>query len=689
MNNVPKSFFEVFPALKLEGILEGLCQQIQVEKVTSNKMGNRIKVYIVSKKLVQKEQLFCLEKNIKEQLFPRSNVNIVIVERFELSEAYTPKNLFEVYEESILEEFKADSDLEYNLFRMAEVTFPHDNVMNLKLPAAFVPEMVEQKLKEDLYNIFAHRCGFDVTILMEYETEAKYKKSNNEDFYIEQQIKNMLKSVKTEEDAPAETAPEAAAEKKQEEKKPAEKKKPLEPLGGRRGGAYNAPMKKSDNPDVFYGRDFDDESMPIDQIVGEIGEVCVRGKVLSVETRELRNGEKTIVSFAFTDFTDSIKAKVFLKNEQVKEFCDFINPKAGSFIKLKGVVSHDRFDNDLGISSIIGMKKISNFTTSRVDNYPKKRVELHCHTKMSDMDGVSDASALLKRAKSWGMPAMAITDHGCVQAFPEAYHTIGDKDEFKVLYGVEAYIVDDSKELVVNSKNQSLDGSYVVFDLETTGFSSIQNKIIEIGAVKVVDGKITDRFSTFVNPQVPIPFEIEQLTGIKDEMVIGADTIEVILPQFMKFCEGSVMVAHNAGFDIGFVEENCRRQNLAYDFTVIDTVALARVLLPALNRYKLDTVAKALGISLENHHRAVDDAGCTAEIFVKFLGMLKDLGAECLDKVNEIGSASVDAIKKMPTYHAVILARSEIGRRNLYRLISLSHIDYYARRPRIPKSVYT
>ena len=186
---MPKSFFEVFPALKLEGILEGLCGQIMVEKVTSNKMGNRIKVYIVSKKLVQKEQLFCLEKNIKEQLFPKSNVQIVIVERFELSDAYTPQNLFDVYEESILAEFKADSDLEYNLFRMAEVSFPHENVMNLKLPAAFVPEMVEQKLKEDLYNIFAHRCGFDVNIVFEYETEAKYKKSNNEDSILNSRLK--------------------------------------------------------------------------------------------------------------------------------------------------------------------------------------------------------------------------------------------------------------------------------------------------------------------------------------------------------------------------------------------------------------------------------------------------------------------------------------------------------------------
>ena len=218
-----------------------------------------------------------------------------------------------------------------------------------------------------------------------------------------------------EEEKPSQAAP----EKKPEEKKPVERKKPLEPLGARRGGGFgNAPMKRSDNPDVFYGRDFDDETMNIDQIVGEIGEVCIRGKVMSVETRELRNGEKTIVSFALTDFTDSIKAKVFLKNEQVKEFCDFINPKAGSFVKLKGVVSHDRFENDLGIASIIGMKKIGNFTSSRVDNAPKKRVELHCHTKMSDMDGVTDASALLKRAKSWGMTAMAITDHGCVQAFP-------------------------------------------------------------------------------------------------------------------------------------------------------------------------------------------------------------------------------------------------------------------------------
>ena len=196
MNSVPKAFFEVFPDLKITGILEGLCLQVQVEKVTFNKTGNRIKIYIVSKKLIQKEQLFCLEKNIKEQLFAKSNVTVCIVERFELSEQYTPENLFEVYEESILFEFKADNDLEYNLFLMADVTFEHESVMKLKLPAAFVPDEVEKKLKDDLYNIFAHRCGFDITVLLEYETEAKYKKTNNEDFYIEQQIKEILKTAK-------------------------------------------------------------------------------------------------------------------------------------------------------------------------------------------------------------------------------------------------------------------------------------------------------------------------------------------------------------------------------------------------------------------------------------------------------------------------------------------------------------
>ena len=362
--------------------------------------------------------------------------------------------------------------------------------------------------------------------------------------------------------------------------------------------------------------------------------------------------------------------------------------KKGNFIKIKGVTTMDKFDHEIGLSFLAGMKKIPDFTTPRLDNSMEKRVELHCHTKMSDMDGVSDVKDIIKRAKAWGHKAIAITDHGAVQAFTDAYHSVSPEDDFKVIYGVEAYLVDDLKEIITNSKNQSLDDSYVVFDLETTGFSPNTCKIIEIGAVKVENGVITERFSEFVNPQVPIPFKIEELTGIRDDMVMGAETIEEILPRFMEFCEGCVMIAHNAEFDMSFIRKNCMDLDIPCDHTVGDTVAMARILLPALHRFKLDTVAKALKISLENHHRAVDDAECTAHIFVKFIEMLKERHIETLNDLNSLGATSVDTVKKLPTHHAIILAQNEVGRINLYRLVSESHLTYYAKRPRIPKSLY-
>ena len=304
------------------------------------------------------------------------------------------------------------------------------------------------------------------------------------------------------------------------------------------------------------------------------------------------------------------------------------------------------------------------------------------------MDGVSDVKDIVKRAMKWGHKAIAITDHGDVQAFPDANHTVSPDDDFKVIYGVEAYLVDDLKGIVTDSRNQSLQADYVVFDLETTGFSPETNRIIEIGAVKVQNGAIVDRFSTFVNPEVPIPFRIEQLTSIRDDMVIDAPVIEDILPKFMEFCDGCIMVAHNADFDMSFIKKNCMRQGIECNPTIVDTVGLARVLLSNLNRFKLDTVAKALGVSLDNHHRAVDDAACTAEIFVKFITMLEERGVTTLDQVNEMASASVENIQKMPTYHAIILATCDQGRTNLYRLVSLAHIKYYHKRPRIPKSEF-
>ncbi len=361
----------------------------------------------------------------------------------------------------------------------------------------------------------------------------------------------------------------------------------------------------------------------------------------------------------------------------------------GAFLKIKGVTNIDKFDGELVISSVAGIRKISDFTESRKDTAPKKRVELHCHTKMSDMDGVTEVKDLLKRAHDWGHKALAITDHGVVQSFPDANHyieTLDKDDPFKVIYGVEGYLVDDLTDVAVNEKGQSLSGTYVVFDLETTGFSPIKDKIIEIGAVKVEKGKITEKFSTFVNPKVPIPFQITQLTSITDDMVLDAPDIETVLPQFLTFIGDAVLVAHNASFDVGFIEQNCRYQDMVPEFTYVDTVAMARILLPTLSKFKLNVVANALHISLENHHRAVDDAGATAEIFVKFIEMLRERNITDLTRLNQFGSQNSDAVKKLPTYHVIILARNEIGRVNLYTLVSKSHLEYYARRPRIPKS---
>ncbi len=453
---------------------------------------------------------------------------------------------------------------------------------------------------------------------------------------------------------------------------------------GRSRGNYGS-YRRSDNPDVIYGRDFEDEPVRIDQIAGEMGDVVIRGQVRSMDERPIRN-EKTIVMFAVTDFTDTIMVKMFCKNEMLPEIKKGVYE--GAFLKIKGVTTIDRFDHELTIGSILGMKKIPFFVTTRMDTSPEKRVELHCHTKMSDMDGVSDVKDIIKRAMMWGHKALAITDHGDVQAFTDAAHALSKGDDFKILYGMEAYLVDDLKGLVENPRGQSLTGTFVVFDLETTGFSPEKNKIIEIGAVKVEDGKITDKFSTFVNPQTPIPFEIEKLTSINDEMVMGAPLIADALPQFMEFSAGAVMVAHNADFDMSFIRKNCELLGLHCDKTVLDTVSLARTLLPQLNRYKLDTVAKALKIPLNHHHRAVDDAGCTADIFVRFADMLYAQGIENLDQLEEMSASSEETVRKLPTYHAIMIAQNDIGRVNLYKLVSDSHIKYFNRRPRVPKSEF-
>ena len=700
-----KPFFEVFPNLALDDKSKQMLEQVEVEKVTSTSRRDFLRIYLVSTHLIDKSVIFKTEREIKTQLFPKTPITVKIYERFLLSSQYTLQNLLDVYGESIEEEFKEYDHILYNAFKNAKSELLEENVLKLTVADTVLIRSKSEEFIRVLEKIFNERCGLAVTVTLAYEERGEDKFEKEDARKISDQVAEIYARIrKTKED-----------EKKQEEKAATDnegkgstvKSFSVKQSGSGKGKQPGAGgikgIKRSENKDVLYGRDFEEEAMKIEDVIGEIGEVVIRGKIMNPDKRSIKN-EKTIFFFDVTDYTDTITVKIFVPNEHAEELSASLKP--GSYIKLKGIALMDKFDHELTIGSVAGIKTIPDFTVSRMDNAPKRRVELHCHTKMSDMDGVSEAKDIVKRAYKWGHSAIAITDHGVVQGFTDANHVWEDlykaekekckaegkqppdkQEFFKVIYGVEAYIVDDLKEIVTGDKGQSLNETYVVFDIETTGFSPVSNRIIEIGAVKVKEGEILDRYSTFINPGVPIPYEIEKLTSITDVMVEDAPGIEEVLPQFLDFCEDCVLVAHNAAFDMGFITENAARQGLPMDATSVDTMVISRVLLPHQNKHTLDALCKVFDISLENHHRAVDDAEATAHIFLKFLSMLKEEGVTTLQELNTFARPSVENISRLHSYHCILLAKNDLGRINLYKLVSLSHLKYfYNRQPKIPKS---
>lgn len=706
-----KRFFDVFPKLKLDRQSNELFEQVTVEKVSATKSRDFVRVSISSDYLIPKETIYKVEKEIKKQFFDRHQVTIKLYERFHLSEQYTPENLLREYGPSILLELKEYSPVEYNIFKSAQISYPEQSQILLTVEDTVLARSKASELIRIMEKVLVERCGLKVECRMDYVEKPEGRHKEDDDIKISRQIREITMRAFGNGDREPSTVENGEKQEKTTEKQGRiETPKQESGKGGSRkefshqgkgSGDFRRAIKRSENPDVIYGRDFEDEAIPIEEIMGDM-EAVIRGKIIREDAREIKN-ERTILMYDITDFTDTISFKMFVHNDQVAEVKADL--KTGAFIKLKGIAAIDAYDKELAISSVSGIKKIPDFTTSRSDNSARKRVELHCHTKMSDMDGVSEAKDIVKRAYKWGHPAIAITDHGVVQAFPDANHVWEDlwkaekarrkengdenpdkQDFFKIIYGMEAYLVDDLQEIVTNEKGQDFSGTFVVFDIETTGFSPVSNRIIEIGAVKVVNGEITDRFSTFVNPQVPIPFRIEKLTNINDSMVMDAPLIETVLPEFLDFCGDAILVAHNASFDMSFIKENVQRQHLNREFTYVDTLGIARVLLPNQAKHTLDAVCKTLGISLENHHRAVDDAEATAQMFVKMIPMLKEQGAAKLADVNAMGENSKEVVKRLPSYHAIILAQNNVGRENLYRLVSASHLDYYSKRPRVPKS---
>jgi len=683
-----RNFCLVFPDLVLDRSVMELLENVYVEKIATNRDKSSIRIYLHSKNLINKNQINHIEVEIEKQLFKNCNVSISIVEKYTLSKQYNLKNLYEDYKESIFYELRSSKIVLYNMLKKSSITFSNEDTMQIDIEDTGINRSMTEDLKVFLEMVIFERCNISGNINYSYKEvrESRHKKETSirEKNELDEISKN-IENIRNKENKENKESLDNSVNKENKEAREAQRESKYK----------RESAKKSDNPDLIYGRDFDGDITKIEEISSETGEVIVKGEIISFETREIKN-ERTILSFTITDYTDSIRVKMFIKNDSLADILE--NVSEGKFLKIKGMALFDTYDKEVSISSVMGILKSSDFREVRMDNSAVKRVELHCHTKMSDMDGVAHAKDLISQALKWGHKALAITDHGNVQGFTEALHAVdkikfsykksGKEFDFKILYGVEAYLVDDLKEIISNSKGQSLSEKYVVFDIETTGFSAVYDKIIEIGAVKIENGVITERFSKFVNPKRPIPYKIEKLTGINDQMVMNAEGIEIIISEFIEFSKDCVMVAHNAEFDMSFIMKNAKDNGYDFTKTTIDTVSLARFLLPNLSRYKLDSVAKALNISLLNHHRAVDDAECTAEIFKAFIKLLKEKDIHNLDMVNESCRIDEKKIKKLPSHHAIIFAQNEIGRINLYKLVSDSHIKYYSRNPRIPKSEY-
>lgn len=450
-----------------------------------------------------------------------------------------------------------------------------------------------------------------------------------------------------------------------------------------REGKFATPQIIQSSIRPLYGRSIRGKMIPISSISGDSGRIVVWGDVFDIEKKVTKSGDKNIFTIDITDYTGSTTAKVF---NSIKESAVIDNIKKGDTIVVQGDVEYDKYAGEL----VVNARSIGTAQKVKVvDNAEKKRVELHMHTNMSQMDAVTSAGDLVNRAYQWGHKAVAITDHGVAQAFPDAMKAADkinkDEEKIKIIYGVEAYFMDDLVESVKGDADTGFDGTFICFDIETTGLSAARDKITEIGAVKVENGVITDTFSTFANPEMPIPQKITQLTGITDDMVKDAPSQSEAVSAFLKFAGDNVLVAHNAPFDTSFIAKACEDMGREYNYTSIDTVAISRAILTDIKNCKLDTVAKFLRLGDFNHHRATDDAEMLARIFINLCQRLTDDYG--ITKTNDINTKIAGGdFKKLPTYHQIILVKNKTGLKNLYRLISYSHLNYFYKKPRIPKS---
>ncbi|MBU5677456.1 PolC-type DNA polymerase III [Alkaliphilus sp. MSJ-5] len=624
-----------------------------IEKVQYFKQSKKISIHLVGKEILDHENvhnsLNQLKTVIEEKLgFSMEVFFVYDVEYTSLEELINMnwKNILYILQKNVPS---------FNLIEGVINNEITDSTLKLIFNSSIITKkMRERRVDSQIENYFLKqfkisiKCNINTNVNKEFVLEDYEQQKENENLALISQIKKQNPMDNT------------VQNKDQSKDKIFEHKSPL-------------------SSSVLLGKNFSGEISKLIDIRTDSGRVIVEGEIFSIEIKELSGGKKLAI-INITDYTNSITAKIFeRKNQTVALEEMFVK---GQVVRVRGDVVYDKFirENIIMLTDAIQIEKVE-----KDDIYENKRVELHLHTQMSAMDGTASITDLIKKASKWGHKAIAVTDHGVVQAFPEAMDA-GKKYGVKVIYGMEGYLVDDEVNLIEGEEEYSLDDEFVIFDIETTGLSSKNDEITEIGAVKIKNNMIIDSFSALINPEKSIPEKIVELTGITNDMVKDKPTIATVLPEFLEFIGNSPVVAHNADFDTGFIRDKANRYNMKFNNITIDTLKLARVLLPNLKRHRLNVIAKELNISLENHHRAVDDAKATAEMFIKFIEMMKERNIVSLKDINTHLSTKID-FKTLKTYHIVILAKNYTGLENLYKIVSESHLNYFYKRPRIPRSL--
>lgn len=636
-----------------EKLLVGL-DEIEIENCIYNKDTKIAKFVLISKEVLPVNRIdkvrSGLEKLLKKQYIRSVEFSFKYIGLNKKGNKDMIKKLWP----NIFDEVRKASPFVYIYGKDVEHIYIDDR-LKIKAPDEFIYESFKDKnLADRVRRMIREQTGIDIRV----EIELAKKNENEKNDY-----ESILEKIDAKTDkiiSRMDFSPSQSQDKDEKEE------------------TYKINFEEKANPDQIYGRPIIANLYLTSEIEEGLRTVAIKGRVIEAEDQELRNG-KTLYMMNVSDGNGALMCKVFLddmnKDDVIKA------TKKGTYIKVQGdlINNYKTFDLELNVTAIEKAQAPIVEDTAEV-----KRVELHAHTQMSSMDGMVPVGELVSRAASWGHKAIAITDHGVVQAFPDAMNA-GKKNGIKIIYGVEAYLVDDDTDTIVNANDRDLDQTFVVFDIETTGLSPHSDNLTEIGAVKVQNCEIVDSFSTFVNPKMDISYQIQELTRITNEMVKDAPSLEEALPKFIEFAKDSVLVAHNADFDTGFIYQKCQQLGLEYNFEKVDTLTLARIINTNLKRFSLDKVCKEMGVVLAGHHRAVNDAQATAEVFIKYLEIFKKKGINKLSDVNRV-YGKVDYEKLRPS-HATIYAQNQTGLKHLYQLITDSHIEHLYGNPRILKSL--